>query len=90
MLSVNYSGRFKKDLKLMEKRGLNMRKIFDIMVDLQNEIPLHPKYKEHPLQGNYKGFLECHIEPDWLLIYRIDEQAKELYFARTGTHSDLF
>lgn len=74
----------------MEKRGLDMRKIFAIMVDLQNEIPLNPKYKEHPLQGDYKGFLECHIEPDWLLIYYIDEPLKEIYFARTGSHSDLF
>lgn len=74
----------------MEKRRLDMRKIFAIMVDLQNEIPLDPKYKEHPLQGDYKGFLECHIEPDWLLIYYIDELLKEIYFARTGSHSDLF
>lgn len=74
----------------MEKRRLDMRKIFAIMVDLQNEIPLDPKYKEHPLQGDYKGFLECHIEPDWLLIYYIDELLKEIYFVRTGSHSDLF
>jgi len=67
-----------------------MRKIFSIMVDLENEVPLQPKHKEHKLQGNYTNFLECHIESDWLLIYKIDEQAKEIYFARTGTHSDLF
>jgi mRNA interferase YafQ len=90
MLTVNYSSKFKKELKLMEKRSLDMRKIFAVMVDLQNEIPLQPKHKEHLLQGGYKGFLECRIEPDWLIIYQIDQQAKELYFSRTGSHSDLF
>lgn len=74
----------------MEKRGLDMQKIFTIMIDLQNEVPLDKKYKEHSLQGNYNGFLECHIEPDWLLIYQIDEPTKEIYFVRTGSHSDLF
>jgi mRNA interferase YafQ len=90
MLTADYSGKFKKDLKLMEKRGLNMRKIFLVMVDLQNEIPLPPQYREHQLGGDYKGFLECHIEPDWLLVYKIDKEVGEIYFARTGTHSDLF
>lgn len=90
MLTANYSNRFKKELKLMERRGLDMRKIFVVMVDLQNEVPLQPKHKEHQLQGDYKGFLECHIEPDWLLIYKIDQQTEEIYFARTGTHADLF
>ena len=90
MLDVSYSSKFKKELKLMEKRGFDMRKIFTVMVDLQNEIPLQPKHREHVLQGCYKGFLECHLEPDWLLIYKIVPQLKELYFVRTGTHSDLF
>lgn len=90
MLVADYSARFKKELKHMEKRGLDMRKIFAVMVDLQNEIPLQPKHKEHQLKGDYKGFLECHIEPDWLLVYKIDLQAGEIYFARTGTHADLF
>lgn len=90
MLTVNYSSKFKKELKLMEKRGFDMGKIFTVMVDLENETSLLPKYKEHLLQGCYKGFLEYHIEPDWLLIYKIDQHLKELYFVRTGTHSDLF
>lgn len=90
MLTVDYSGKFKKDLKIMEKRGLDMRKIFAVMVDLENEVPLQPKHRPHQLQGNYKGYLECHVEPDWLLIYHIDHEARELYFARTGTHADLF
>jgi len=90
MLTPDYSSKFKKELKLMEKRGLDMRKIFTVMLDLENEIPLHPKYKEHPLQGKYKDYLECHIEPDWLLVYKIDRNVNELYFARTGTHADIF
>ena len=67
-----------------------MQKLIDIMTSLENETPLPPQFKEHPLQGGFAGTLECHIEPDWLLIYQIDYEAKEVYFARTGTHSDLF
>ena len=67
-----------------------MSNLTAVMLDLENEVPLQPKHKEHQLQGNYKGYLECHIEPDWLLIYKIDQQAGEIYFARTGTHADLF
>lgn len=90
MLTPDYSSKFKKDLKLMEKRRLNMQKILNVMTTLINEMPLHEKHKQHQLQGDYKGFLECHIEPDWLLIYQIDNELKEIYFARTGTHTDLF
>lgn len=67
-----------------------MQNIVTVMLSLESEQPLQPKNKEHLLQGNYAGYLECHIEPDWLLIYRIDKAQKDLYFARTGTHSDLF
>jgi mRNA interferase YafQ len=67
-----------------------MPKLLAVMRDLENEIPLSPIFKEHPLQGDYMGYLECHIEPDWLLIYRIDDTIKEVYFVRTGTHSDLY
>ena len=74
----------------MKKRGFDMQKIFTVMVDLENETPIKRKHKEHLLQGNYKGFTECHIEPDWLLVYSVDSQKKELYFARTGSHADLF
>ena len=90
MLIPDYSSRFKKELKLMEKRGLDMGKIFAVMIDLVNERPLQLKHKEHKLIGSFKGFLECKIEPDWLLVYKIDTNANEIYFARTGTHADLF
>jgi len=91
MLKASFSSVFKRELKLMEKRGLDMRKIFTVMVSLENEVLLEPKYREHQLKGRgYDGYKECHIEPDWLLVYKIDERAKEIYFVRTGTHSDLF
>ena len=65
-----------------------MSRLYTVTKALENEEILDAKYKEHRLIGNYKGYLECHIEPDWLLIYKIN--GKDLYLARTGTHSDLF
>ena len=85
-----YATQFKKDYKLCQKRGYSMQKLIDVMTDLENEIPMPPQRKEHPLQGDYAGSLECHVENDWLLVYEIDDEIKEVYFARTGTHSDLF
>jgi len=88
MRRVNYTNQFKNDVKLVSKRGHNMSRLYTVMKALENEEILDAKYKEHRLIGNYKGYLECHIEPDWLLIYKINGQ--DLYLARTGTHSDLF
>ena len=88
MRRVNYTNQFKNDVKLVSKRGYNMSRLYTVMKALENEEILDAKYKEHRLIGNYKGYLECHIEPDWLLIYKINGQ--DLYLARTGTHSDLF
>jgi len=85
-----YATQFKKDYKRCQKRGYIMQKLIDVMNDLENEVTLAPQLKEHPLQGEYAGSLECHLNPDWLLIYEIDDEIKEVYFARTGTHSDLF
>lgn len=67
-----------------------MQKLLTVMSDIENETALSPLLREHPLRGEYEGSLECHIEPNWLLIYQIDDEIKEAYFARTGTHSDLF
>jgi len=67
-----------------------MQILLDVMTDLEKEVLLNPQLKEHPLQGEYAGSLECHVENDWLLIYKIDDELKEVYFVRTGTHSDLF
>lgn len=79
---------FKRDIKLAEKRGKSMSKIKDIMTRLIKEEMLDPRHKNHKLGGNYRGHWECHIEPDWLLVYRLTDS--EIIFERTGTHSDLF
>lgn len=81
---------FKKDLKSAIKRGYNMG-LMGIVVDtLAAGEPLPEKYRDHNLTGNYKGCRECHITPDWLLIYEISDGEIILYLTRTGTHSDLF
>jgi len=90
MLNPAFTGPFKKDHKLMKKRNRDMNKLTDVINLLINEQPLPPKYENHPLYGKYKGKLECHIEPDWLLIYRIDDTSQRVVFYRTGSHSDLF
>ena len=83
-----YTAQFRKDYKLSQKRGKNMDKIKTIMSKLVNENPLPQSSKDHLLLGNYKNCRECHIEPDWLLIYELTET--EIRFLRTGSHSDLF
>ena len=84
----SYTNRFKKDLKLMVRRGHDPERIKRVIRDLIKEKILDQKYRDHVLTGNFKSRRECHIEPDWLLIYRIDES--RIIFERTGTHSDLF
>jgi len=74
----------------MIKQNRDINKLNEVMNLLINENPLPPKHENHPLHGNYKGKWECHIEPDWLLIYRIEKSTNEISFNRTGSHSDLF
>lgn len=88
MLTAARTSQFKRDVKLAIKRGRKIALLKGIMTKLTNEEILEPKHKDHKLVGNYKELRECHIEPDWLLIYRIT--SKEIIFERTGTHSDLF
>ena len=88
MRTPAYTNRFKKDLKLMVKRGHDPERIKRVIRDLVEEKVLAPKYRNHVLTGNFKARRECHIEPDWLLIYRLDEP--RIIFERTGTHADLF
>lgn len=83
-----YTNRFEKDLKLMIKRGSDPENIKFVMKKLIDETPLERKHRDHLLIGNFKDRRECHIEPDWLLIYRID--GNRIIFERTGTHADLF
>ena len=90
MLSVKYSSAFKKDYKLILKRNYPVEELFNVIDMLRNEIQLPAKYCDHELSGNGKGFRECHIRPDWLLIYYIEKSELRLSLSRTGTHSDLF
>lgn len=88
MLDVRYSTKFKKDFKACLKRGYKMPLLQQAIDTLRIPAPLPQKNKDHNLSGNFSGYRECHIEPDWLLIYRQEEN--ELLLYRTGTHSDLF
>lgn len=79
---------FKRDVKRAEKRGKDMTKLRDLILLLAEETPLPVRYKDHPLSGEWKHHRDCHIEPDWLLLYKIDDN--DLYLVRTGSHADLF
>jgi mRNA interferase YafQ len=88
--SPTFSSQFKKDFKLCRRRGLPVDELQEIVSKLANDQALAPRNRAHVLKGEYQGFWECHIRPDWLLIWYRDEEAHELRFARTGSHSDLF
>ena len=90
MLDLVFSNRFKRDLKLLAKRGLDLDLLDEVIEKLRKRQPLDKKYKDHSLTGDYAVFRECHVLPDWLLIYRIDEEELFLFLSRSGTHSDLF
>ena len=90
MLEIVPSNQFRKDLKLARKRGLKIERLKEVVNILAEQKKLEDKYRDHGLSGEYKGFRECHIEPDWLLVYRIDEDVLELFLFRPGSHSDLF
>ena len=87
---VRFTSRFNKDIKLAERQGKNINKLFQVIEKLANGERLDPKFRDHPLSGNYSGSRECHIEPDWLLIYEIIENVLVLSLQRIGSHSDLF
>jgi mRNA interferase YafQ len=88
MRTPDFTGQFKRDFKKSESRGLDMAKIEAVMALLLADAPLPESYRDHPLRGNWKGYRELHIEPDWLLIYKITGNV--VLFARNGTHSELF
>jgi mRNA interferase YafQ len=90
MYNIRPSVKFQKDLKRIQKRGYDISLLTNVLKLLAQGEPLPAKYKDHTLTGNYKGCRECHITPDWLLIYEISEKEVILYLTRTGTHSDLF
>ena len=90
MLTLHTTGQFRRDEKLARRRGLDVSLLKSLIQILLEEKPLHPKHKDHPLVGNYIGFRECHILPDWLLIYTVDKGRLVLTASRTGTHAELF
>ena len=90
MLEVVLSNQFKKDLKLASKRGYKLELLEKTVDKIANNIKLEDKYRDHALTGNYIGFRECHIQPNWLLVYRIENDELILFLSRTGSHSDLF
>ena len=87
---VRFSTRFRKDMMLIRKRGYDQRLIFAVIEKLANGEILAEKHRDHQLTGDYSGFRECHITPDWLLVYQYRENELLLLLSRTGTHSDLF
>ena len=90
MLKVRYSSKFKKDFKLIIKRGYNISLFEEVLFLLREDVTLPEKYNDHPLKGDYSGHRECHISPDWLLIYKKENDMLTLSLTRTGSHSDLF
>ena len=90
MYEVKFTSQFKKDLKLAKKQRKSLDKLFEVIDILSNGNPLDAKYHDHELTGNYKGTRECHIEPDWLLIYELRDDVLVLMLYRLGSHSELF
>lgn len=85
-----FTGKFKRSLKLARKRGLDLSLLENVIDMLQNNIALEEKYRDHELKEKYQGFRECHIQPDWLLIYLKEDGILTLTLIDTGTHADLF
>ena len=88
--TVRATSRFRKDYKLVQKRGLEMSRLDEVIAMLASGDTLDEKYHDHALGGDYAGHRECHIAPDWLLVYYKEDDILVLTLARTGTHSDLF
>jgi mRNA interferase YafQ len=90
MLEPIYTKIFRKQYRLMNKRGMNLDKLIEVMDTITNEQPLPPERCNHPLHGKWKDALECHIQGDWVLVYEIDLATRTVIFHHTGSHSDLF
>ncbi len=87
-LTIRQSTRFRRDVKHLKRQGRDIGLLQEVIATLLNQNPLAEKHRDHALVGNWYGFRECHIQPDWLLIYRIEND--ELQLARTGSHAQLF
>ena len=90
MYKLRYTSKIKRNIKLMKKRGKDLNKLTTVLELLVQGKELPPKYKDHPLSGNFVGCRECHIEPDWLLVYEIRNNELIILLLSTGSHSDLF
>lgn len=90
MLEISVTNQYLKDLKMAKKRGLDIQKLNEVVRLIVEEIPLPPQYKDHKLVGDFVGCRECHVQPDWLLVYSVDKVVSILCLIRTGSHSDLF
>ncbi len=90
LYDVKTTGKFDRDIKLAKKRGLDENDLFDVVRKLANDEKLPAKNQDHSLKGNFNGKRECHINPDWLLIYKKDKAIQLITLVRTGTHSDLY
>ena len=87
-LKIRQATRFRRDIRRLQRQNADLPRLQTIIRQLANEQPLEARYRDHQLTGNWRGFRECHIQPDWLLIYRVEDN--ELQLARTGSHADLF
>ncbi len=90
MLTLETTSQFRKDYKRIKKRGYDLKKLEIVIDALLSGIPLDAKFRDHALSGNLSRYRECHIQPDWLLMYRIENERLILVVNRTGTHADLF
>lgn len=90
MLEISVTNQYLKDLKMAKKRGLDIQKLNEVVRLIVEEIPLPPQYKDHKLVGDFVGCRECHVQPDWLLVYSVDKVVSILCLILTGSHSDLF
>ena len=90
MMTLETTAQFRRDYKRAKKRGYNMKLLGDVIDTLLSDVPLEPRHRDHQLTESMKDYRECHIQPDWLLMYRIEKERLVLVANRTGTHSDLF
>lgn len=89
MLELRTTRDFRRDLKIAVRRGFDPELLWKVVTQLRQRKTLAPRYRDHALKGDYKGFRECHIQPDWLLIYRVNGDRLILVLYRTGSHSDI-
>jgi mRNA interferase YafQ len=90
MYKIKFTSAYKKSYKLMKKRGMDLSLLNDVVDRLRQGLPLEERHHDHELKGRFAGFRECHIKPDWLLIYLLENEILTLTLVDTGSHSDLF